>query len=80
MLNIILLRVVVLSVVMLNVVELSVIMLNVAAPYFAPAVNYNHKKFMKSDNRVNNWASDATKGKIPDLLDVINFFPYKPLL
>ncbi len=49
-------------------------MLNVVTPYFAVAVNYNRKMFMISDNRVNNWASDATKGKIPDLLDVIDYF------
>ncbi len=74
------LNVILLSVVMLDVILPSVVMLNVLTPYFTVAVNYNRKMFMKSDNRVNNWASDATKGKIPDLLDVNKFFVYRPVL
>ncbi len=74
------LNAIILSVIVLNVIMLSVIMLNVVTPYFTVAVNYNRKMFMISDNRVNNWASDATKGKIPDLLDVNKFFVYRPVL
>jgi hypothetical protein len=80
LLSIVMLNVILLSVVMLNVILPSVVMLNVLTPYFTVAVNYNRKMFMISDNRVNNWASDATKGKIPDLLDVNNFFVYRLVL